>query len=142
MLSSQEEKGVETTTSTGAYLVHAERVQEKSHDDLLIRADGSKDGLILKKAKDGRTVLIPQPSDDPADPLNWSWSKKHLVLLSLALGALLTDWGMIWGTTLFQAQAATWHMSVADVSNSVSGGIFLQGPGGLLAVPLTQRYGR
>ena len=51
----------------------------------------------LKTTKDGKTVLIPQPSDDPADPLNWSWTKKHLVLLSLFLPALLTDFGMTWG---------------------------------------------
>ena len=33
-------------------------------------------------------------------------------------------------------------MSVHEVAASVSGGIFLQGPGGLLAVPLIQRFGR
>ena len=33
-------------------------------------------------------------------------------------------------------------MSVPDVANSISGAIFMQGPGGLLAVPLVQRYGR
>jgi MFS family permease len=33
-------------------------------------------------------------------------------------------------------------MSVHEVAAPVSGGIFLQGPGGLLAVPLIQRYGR
>lgn len=49
---------------------------------------------------------------------------------------------MTWGTTLFEAQAAEWGMSVVDVSASVSGGIFLQGPGGVLAVPFIQRYGR
>lgn len=31
-----------------------------------------------KLAKDGFTILIPQPSDDPDDPLNWSWTKKHV----------------------------------------------------------------
>jgi MFS family permease len=43
---------------------------------------------------------------------------------------------------LFEAQAQDWHMSVHEVAASVSGGIFLQGPGGLLAVPLIQRFGR
>jgi hypothetical protein len=51
----------------------------------------------LKTAKDGVTVLIPQPSDDPLDPLNWSWGRKHKVLLALLLPSLLTDWGMTWG---------------------------------------------
>jgi hypothetical protein len=49
---------------------------------------------------------------------------------------------MTWGTTLFEAQATTWHMSVPDAARSVSGGIFLQGPGGVMAVPFVQRYGR
>lgn len=53
----------------------------------------------LKTTKDGKTILIPQPSDDPADPLNWSWGKKHLVLLTLFLPALFTDFGMTWGKT-------------------------------------------
>jgi MFS family permease len=33
-------------------------------------------------------------------------------------------------------------MSIPAVGKSLSGGIFMQGPGGLLAVPLIQRYGR
>lgn len=33
-------------------------------------------------------------------------------------------------------------MSIPAVGESLSGGIFMQGPGGLLAVPLIQRYGR
>jgi len=76
------------------------------------------------------------------DPLNWSWTKKHLVLASLAWASLLTDFGMTYGTVLFQAQAPDFHMSVPATANSISGALFLQGPGGLLAVPLIQRFGR
>ncbi|KAF2396118.1 MFS general substrate transporter [Trichodelitschia bisporula] len=91
---------------------------------------------------DGQTVLIPQPSDDPQDPLNWSWLKKHAVFASLLPGCFLTDWVITWGTTLFEQQAMDWKMPVPAVANSISGAIFMQGPGGLLAVPLVQRYGR
>lgn len=49
---------------------------------------------------------------------------------------------MTYGSVLFQAQAPDFGMSVTAVSNSVSGGLFMQGPGGLLAVPLIQRWGR
>lgn len=49
---------------------------------------------------------------------------------------------MTYGAVTFEAQAETWHMSVAAVANSISGGIFMQGPGGVIAVPLTQRFGR
>jgi MFS family permease len=64
------------------------------------------------------------------------------MLAILILPAFLTDFGMTFGAGLFVEQAKTFHMSVPAVANSISGGIFLQGPGGLFAVPLTQRYGR
>ena len=35
-----------------------------------------------------------------------------------------------------------WKLAVPVVANSISGGIFLQGPGGILAVPLNERFGR
>jgi len=96
----------------------------------------------VKYARDGVTVLIPQPSDDPDDPLNWSWAKKHGIMLALGFGCLLSDWGLTYGTTLFQVQAKEWRMTPPAVAQSISGGIFMQAPGGLLAVPLCQRYGR
>lgn len=49
---------------------------------------------------------------------------------------------MTYGAVLFQTQALSFGISVAETSNSISGAIFLQGVGGLLAVPLVQRYGR
>lgn len=49
---------------------------------------------------------------------------------------------MTWGTVLFQAQAADFNMAIPAVANSISGGLFMQGPAGLLAVPLVQRFGR
>ena len=96
----------------------------------------------LKTAKDGSTVLIPQPSDDPNDPLNWSWLKKHAVLLTLLPGCFLTDGILTYGSSVFQEQAAYWQMTPLQVSQSISGGVFMQGPGGLLAVAFCQRFGR
>lgn len=49
---------------------------------------GAKD---VKLAKDGKTVLIPQPSDDPDDVLNWKPGKKFRVLLSLVFASLVMD---------------------------------------------------
>jgi hypothetical protein len=131
--------GVEETTSP---------VDVEKNDDTVYRVQSkevdssSSDVKELRTTKDGKTTLIPQPSDDPADPLNWSWGKKHTVLVALTFSALLTDWGMTWGSSLFEAQAETWNMTIPNISNSLSGGIFLQGSGGVLAVPLIQRYGR
>jgi len=64
------------------------------------------------------------------------------VFASVIWAALLTDFGMTFGSPLFAAQAADFHMTVAAVGNSASGALFLQGVGGVFAVPLVQRYGR
>lgn len=96
----------------------------------------------LKTTADGKIILVPQPSSDPADPLNWSWWKKHSILFSILPGCLLTDGLLTWGSTMFVPQAMEWHMTPPEVANSLSPGVFMQGPGGLLAVPLCQRYGR
>jgi hypothetical protein len=38
----------------------------------------------LKTTKDGSIILIPQPTDDPNDPLNWSQAKKMLILIVIS----------------------------------------------------------
>ena len=56
----------------------------------------------LQIAHDGKTVLIPQPSSDPNDPLNWSRLKKHVTLLVITVVAFLPDFGSSIGiVTLF-----------------------------------------
>jgi hypothetical protein len=46
----------------------------------------------LKISADGRYVLIPQPLNTPDDPLNWSNSKKWLIVAIIAYIALLADY--------------------------------------------------
>lgn len=40
------------------------------------------------KMRDG-IVLMPQPSDDPNDPLNWSWCRKHAAMFTISYLALI-----------------------------------------------------
>ena len=61
----------------GAYVVDLHRL-------------GSRDGDI-KTAADGCTVLIPQPTTDPNDPLNWPTFKKNLGLFVLSVVAFMPD---------------------------------------------------
>ncbi|KAJ5032711.1 uncharacterized protein L3040_009305 [Drepanopeziza brunnea f. sp. 'multigermtubi'] len=41
------------------------------------------------KGKNAHVVLVPQPSDDPNDPLNWSFYKKLFIMLTLGFGTCL-----------------------------------------------------
>ena len=79
---------------TNGYIVDVSAIQDKR---LVER---------LKLAPDGKTVLIPQPSDDPNDPLNWSWFKKHLVLIVISATAFLPDYGSATGAVALIPQAA------------------------------------
>ncbi|KAF2259038.1 MFS transporter-like protein [Lojkania enalia] len=46
-------------------------------------------GLKHGKGKDADIILIPQPSEDPNDPLNWSDAKKWTIISIIAFGAIL-----------------------------------------------------
>ncbi|OJD35361.1 mfs transporter [Diplodia corticola] len=114
---------------------------EPGSGDIKVLADSSLSGNV-KTTADGNIVLIPQPSADPDDPLNWSWKKKHFVFTALMLPSFLSDFSVTYGAVIFEKQAQTWDMSVAAVSNSIGGALFMLGPGGVLAVPMTERFGR
>ncbi|KAH7033746.1 major facilitator superfamily domain-containing protein [Microdochium trichocladiopsis] len=106
-------------------------------------ADASADNRgNLKTAKDGHTVLIPQPSDDPNDPLNWGTVKKHVVLLTVSLAASLPDFGSAVGAVTLLPQAAQWNMSPDTVNHSQAGNVFMLGVGGIATVILSAWAGR
>jgi hypothetical protein len=72
----------------------------------------------LKLADDGHTVLIPQPTSDPNDPLNWSWKRKHLMLAIVSLTAFLGDFGSGAGIPLIVLQGEEWGLGPAEVNKA------------------------
>ncbi|KAK5125891.1 hypothetical protein LTR08_005112 [Meristemomyces frigidus] len=91
---------------------------------------------------DGRTVLIPQPSSDPNDPLNWSWSKKHLVLIVVAATSVLADYGSATGAVTLLPQSVIWGIPQDVVNHSQAGNVFMLGAAGLFVVALSAYFGR
>jgi hypothetical protein len=85
----------------------AKQIHEQDSDGYVVDVDteaaGSETGV--KTAKDGHTRLIPQPSDDPNDPLNWSWGKKHLILFIISWASFLPDYGSATGAVTLLPQA-------------------------------------
>ncbi len=63
------------------------------------------DGQSLQTAQDGKTVLIPQPSSDPNDPLNWNPLKKQVILLVITVVAFMPDFGSSMGIVALLPQA-------------------------------------
>ncbi|KAK3906149.1 putative transporter mfs2 [Staphylotrichum tortipilum] len=148
--SSSHEK--QSPTKESGPLSRPERVHEFREAEGYIIDIGSEDGLAtagLKLAEDGRTVLIPQPSDDGNDPLNWTWSKKHLILFVVSFASFLPDYGSATGAVTLIPQATEWNTTPDTVNHSQAGNVFMLGAGGgqlsdcgivLLAVVLLSAY--
>ncbi|TCD68168.1 hypothetical protein EIP91_011446 [Steccherinum ochraceum] len=97
----------------------------------------------LKLSSDGRTVLWPQPADDPEDPQNWSDSRKGLQLFIVTLAAIVPDFDSGIGIASIFSLAAQYKTTTDVINNLTSNwSIFLLGWGGIFAVMLMRRYGR
>ncbi|BCS26716.1 putative MFS transporter [Aspergillus puulaauensis] len=96
----------------------------------------------LKTTPDGKTVLIPQPSESPNDPLNWSSFRKHLILIVISAAAFLPDYGSATGAVTLIPQATAWNMTQDYVNHSQVGNVFMLGAGGPFVVALAAYFGR
>ncbi|EMC92470.1 hypothetical protein BAUCODRAFT_97493 [Baudoinia panamericana UAMH 10762] len=130
---------------------------EGSERDLDLEAWGEEHGYVLdvevlkeitpnwqnyQTTADGRTVLIPQPTADPRDPLTWSWKKKHLILIVIACTAFLPDYGSAVGAVTLIPQSLIWGIPQDVVNHSQVGNVFMLGAGGVFVVALAAYFGR
>ncbi|PSK53758.1 MFS transporter-like protein 30 [Elsinoe australis] len=56
-------------------------------DDQAAHSEGTTSNLKHASGKSGNIILIPQPSNDPNDPLNWSQTKKLTCMLIVGFGS-------------------------------------------------------
>ena len=100
--------------------VDLEQIGEKEgyvlDEEQLRRALRIPDSAAIKTAPDGKTVLIPQPSEDPQDPLNWPSWKKTMILYIVTLVAFTGDYGSAIGGVTLLPQAQYVKSSVRDFS--------------------------
>ncbi|CAK1364197.1 hypothetical protein CB0940_03866 [Cercospora beticola] len=103
--------------------------------------DGDK-ATNFKLAQDGHTVLIPQPTDDPNDPLNWSWRKKHAILFVAAFAGFTADYTSTWGPAVLFPQMREWDVSVHAANRPNNLNVLAGALGGLIWVPVSSWFGR
>ncbi|KAI9691534.1 MAG: hypothetical protein M1822_007605 [Bathelium mastoideum] len=96
----------------------------------------------LKKTTDGSTVLIPQPSGSPDDPLNWSAGKKYYILAVIAFLAFLPDYTAGTGIVTVIPQSIQWNLQQYHVQQAVVGNIFTIGVSGIFTIVLSNYFGR
>ncbi|KAI9830059.1 MAG: hypothetical protein M1819_005889 [Sarea resinae] len=96
----------------------------------------------LKLAKDGNIILIPQPTDDPQDPLNWSSFKKHMILLCVSFGAFAGDFGLAAGIPTIVLQSKEWNISASKANLPNNLAVIMLGVSSLIWMPLVNFWGR
>ncbi|KAJ5084129.1 major facilitator superfamily domain-containing protein [Penicillium alfredii] len=96
----------------------------------------------LQTTSDGTTILIPQPSSSPNDPLNWSAFRKHLILIIISYTAFLPDYGSTTGSVTLNPQGEEWKMDPNVVNHSQVGNVFMVGAAGPIVVALSAYFGR
>ena len=80
--------------------------ESNSRDDQVFYLDttGTKNEA-LKAMAGGCVLLIPQPSESPQDPFNWSPMKKHVLLAVVVVCSFLPDYGSVAGAATLTLQA-------------------------------------
>ncbi|KAL2014881.1 hypothetical protein VTN00DRAFT_2406 [Thermoascus crustaceus] len=96
----------------------------------------------IPKKQPGGIALVPQPSEDPKDPLNWPQRKKYTILAVLCLSAFSGLASSLVNQLGFVAQARLYHKSLVEVSYSISAAVAGLAGGPLLLVPLSHVFGR
>ncbi|TVY85567.1 putative MFS-type transporter [Lachnellula suecica] len=87
-------------------------------------------------------VLLPQPSDDPKDPLNWSPRRKYLTLFVLCFSCFAATSGPTSFQLSYVLQAPTYHETTIALSYSVTAAVAGLFGGPLLFGPFSQIFGR
>lgn len=101
-----------------------------------MESDWTPGNISQQHLGDGDTVLFPQPSADPNDPLRWSKWRKHAVFLSICLFACLNNLNGTVLTDSFLTISEQLDVSVTEASGLLSWVVLIQG----LAVSLAPEF--
>ncbi|KAI9691707.1 MAG: hypothetical protein M1822_007779 [Bathelium mastoideum] len=94
-----------------------------------------------QKTRNG-IALVPQPSDDPKDPLSWSQSKKYTILVIYCLAGFAGTASSLANQLGFEAQGKVYGKTLVQMSYTVSSAVAGIAYGPLFFVPLAQKIGR
>ncbi|KAF2791936.1 MFS general substrate transporter [Melanomma pulvis-pyrius CBS 109.77] len=94
------------------------------------------------KGSGSKTVLIPQPSDDPHDPLNWSVGWKAACITSAAMVTFSQGFGPLALAPMFPALMQTFECTLEEAVQFTGVCILVLGFSNFLWVPISSSFGR
>lgn len=92
--------------------------------------------------KGASTVLVPQPSDDPADPLNWSTWWKLSAILATNMVTFSQGFGPLALAPMFGAYIQEFNCTLAEAVQFTGVCILVLGFSNFLWVPIQTSFGR
>ncbi|KAJ9271366.1 hypothetical protein DTO212C5_2716 [Paecilomyces variotii] len=102
----------------------------------------------LRHYRTNKVILVPTPSNDPNDPLNWSSPKKYHVLALVCAGIFTVNFISVAPSVALQ-EITTDFFGDTNLASSLSKTSYLQttcslmiGVGNLVWIPLAIKYGR
>jgi Major Facilitator Superfamily len=104
--------------------------------------EGAVTTIHLKHAPDGKTVLAPQPSDSPNDPLNWSTWRKDFVFIILLVSAICSGVHGPMVAPITLTLASDFNVSINDVAQLSSYMLLVIGGMAYIDSALANVYGK
>ncbi|RFU34879.1 hypothetical protein B7463_g1455, partial [Scytalidium lignicola] len=87
-------------------------------------------------------TLIPRPSDDPRDPLNWTMPKKVLIVTAICIAAFSGFVSPLAGQLTVRPQSILYHKTTTQIAYQNSAASAGLASGGFFFAPLSFRFGR
>ncbi|KAH8911735.1 MFS transporter [Coniochaeta sp. PMI_546] len=97
---------------------------------------------FVKSGHGNHNVLVPQPSDDPHDPLNWSPFWKNTAIFCATALSFSLNLGPLALAPMFGAYIEEWNRSLADVVQFTGVAILCLGFSNFIWVPIMVCFGR
>lgn len=94
------------------------------------------------KGSNHRSVLVPQPSDDPHDPLNWSPFWKAMTIFCATAVSFSLNLGPLALAPMFDYYIEAYNRSLADVVQFTGVAILVLGFSNFVWVPMATCFGR
>ncbi|KAF3760708.1 MFS general substrate transporter [Cryphonectria parasitica EP155] len=94
------------------------------------------------KGANHRSVLVPQPSDDPRDPLNWSPFWKSTTIFAATAVSFSLNLGPLALAPMFDYYIEAYKCSLADVVQFTGVAILVLGFSNFIWVPMSTCFGR
>jgi MFS family permease len=107
-----------------------------------LTALGSRAGTVQNYNAQGETILIPSPSNDPNDPLNWSQAYKWYVTFLVVLAAFNCNLTVAGPSIAILSIAEDFQVTPSKAAYLFSASAFAQGLSSFFWSPLVTKFGK